>query len=290
MCSARARGVAAAFRLLREHAERAADEEPRRELPQQQCAERDAGRAHQVRVRVADAVQQREQIAVDGLVPHRQVRERLCEQRGDADHAADREDRLHEEHREQRAGVATDRARARGHEIGEAEARHYGPTSCISDCVHHEMRAAARSEAAPSPTRRCVFVTGDCSEILRSGSRRTSESLLDRSTTNRCQFPVPLSSHSRRCAVPSANLSSISTGTCTPPVFCTTTSHTYAPVSGASFSSTVFLPLPSPNTPRGLCDGRQLALRIASFMPPTFWNPGSKYQPRSVPSCCSSVA
>ena len=63
-----ARGVAAALGALRQHTVDAADQEPRRELPQHDRTERDAGDRDQARALVADAGDERDQIAVDRLV------------------------------------------------------------------------------------------------------------------------------------------------------------------------------------------------------------------------------
>jgi len=64
-------------------------------------------------------------------------------------------------------------------------------------------------------------------------------------------------------------------------LICTMTSQAHVPEAGASSSVTVFIALPSPNTPRGGCAGRQSAWRSASFRPPTSWNTGPKNQVRS---------
>ena len=53
---------------------------------------------------------------------------------------------------------------------------------------------------------------------------------------------------------------------------------------------TVFLAAPAPNTPRGGCTIRQVAVRTANFIPPTLVNTGVKNHDRSCSSSRDNVS
>ena len=202
----------------------------------------------------------------------------------------ERDERLHDEHREQRAGVARHRARppAATRSREPSRSRHHGPTSCISGLrPRRDPRRRRAATRAPSPSSRYV--------VLRSASRARAcrrDRAAPRRAARRARprtastSPPPRSSHVRalRRAVGEPQLD-VDRHVDRAGVLDDDLAHPRAGVGRLGLGHGLLRAVPSPNTPRGSCvrPARRAAHRERRA-PPTSWNTGPKNHVRSWPS------